>query len=121
MGSSFNRNALRVLVVDDNEFSAQTLTWAMEIFGYEVRTCFSGSTAITVAREFKPQIVLLDIGMPLMNGYEVCRILRADASTSSAYLFAQTGWGMPIRSVVQQRLVLITISRNLSTYQLFMI
>lgn len=83
----------RVLVVDDNESSAMTLTWAMELYGYEVRTCFDGKAAIEVAHQFKPEVVLLDIGMPIMDGFEVCRQLRSSPDLSGLRVVAQTGWG----------------------------
>ena len=83
----------RVLVVDDNESSALTLTWAMEMFGYDVRTCYDGLSAVRVAHDFHPEVVLLDIGMPAMDGLEVCRRLRADPELSGATVVAQTGWG----------------------------
>jgi len=89
------RQNYRVLVVDDNQSSALTLTWAMELFGYEVRTCFDGKTAIEVAHEFRPEVVLLDIGMPVMDGFEVCRKLRSDKSLCGTRVVAQTGWGDP--------------------------
>ena len=86
---------LRVLVVDDNEPSAMTLAWAMELCGHEVKTCFDGSSAIRVAADFHPELVLLDIGMPVMDGYEVCRRLRADPTLCGTRVVAQTGWGDP--------------------------
>ena len=86
-------NSKRVLVVDDNEASALTLTWAMEMYGYEVRTCFDGRSALNLARDFHPEIVLLDLGMAAMNGFEVCRQLRQDPALSGTTVVAQTGWG----------------------------
>ncbi len=83
----------RVLVVDDNQPSAMTLTWAMELNGYEVRTCFDGRSAVEVAHGFHPDVVLLDLGMPGIDGFEVCRRLRDDASLSGVTVIAQTGWG----------------------------
>ena len=85
--------ARRILVVDDNESSAMTLSWAMEMYGYEVRTCYNGASAVEVAEDFKPEIVLLDIGMPVMDGYEVCRQLRQSPSLCGTRVVAQTGWG----------------------------
>jgi len=83
----------KVLVVDDNRPSAMTLTWAMETFGFEVRTCFDGASAVTVAQDFLPEIVLLDLGMPIMDGFEVCRRLRSDQLMARTSIVAQTGWG----------------------------
>ena len=85
----------RVLVVDDNEPSAMTLTWMMELQGYEVRTCFDGRSAVNVADDFHPEIVLLDLGMPMMDGYEVCRKLRSNPALCGTQVVAQTGWGDP--------------------------
>ncbi len=83
---------LRVLVVDDNEPSARTLAWAIELEGYETGVCLSGAQAIATARTFRPHVVLLDLGMPGMNGYEVCEALRADARLGHIKIIAQTGW-----------------------------
>ncbi|MGZ3305055.1 MAG: response regulator [Asticcacaulis sp.] len=83
----------RVLVVDDNRPSAMTLSWAMQLHGYEVMTCFDGRSAVDAAHDFHPDVVLLDLGMPLMDGYEVCRRLRSDASLGEVTVVAQTGWG----------------------------
>ena len=85
--------ARRILVVDDNESSAMTLSWAMEMYGYEVRTCYDGVSAVAVADDFQPEIVLLDIGMPIMDGYEVCRQLRKNPALCGTHVVAQTGWG----------------------------
>ena len=89
------QHSRRILVVDDNRSSALTLSWAMELFGYEVRTCFDGQSAVEVAHEFQPEVVLLDIGMPVMDGFEVCRQLRSDTSLCGTRVVAQTGWGDP--------------------------
>ena len=85
--------ARRVMIVDDNEASAQTLTWAMELEGYNVVTCHDGPTAVKLAHDFHPDVVLLDIGMPDMDGYEVCRRLRGDETLNDVLVVAQTGWG----------------------------
>ncbi len=84
---------LRVLVVDDNEASAKTLGWAIEMEGYEVEVCLDGRKAVERARAFHPHVVLLDLGMPGMNGYEVCQALRADGTLGQVKIIAQTGWG----------------------------
>jgi two-component system CheB/CheR fusion protein len=83
----------RVLVVDDNEASALTLTWAMEMQGCDVKTCFDGKSAVAVAQEFQPEVVLLDLGMPIMDGFEVCRQLRENPVLRNTRVVAQTGWG----------------------------
>ncbi|MGZ3297916.1 MAG: response regulator [Asticcacaulis sp.] len=87
------KDALRVLVVDDNEASALTLGWAVELHGHQVRTCFDGPSVVDQARLFRPHVILLDLGMPKMSGYEVCAALRRDPELRDVKIIAQTGWG----------------------------
>ncbi|HEY6863135.1 MAG TPA: PAS domain S-box protein [Burkholderiales bacterium] len=86
---------LRILVVDDNINAADSLATLLELAGHEVRVAYEGEAALLVAEAFKPQVVLLDIGMPGMDGYEVGRALRQKPQTRSALLVAITGWGAP--------------------------
>jgi PAS domain S-box-containing protein len=86
---------LRILVVDDNINAADSLATLLELAGHEVRVAYEGEAAVLVAEAFKPQVVLLDIGMPGMDGYEVGRLLRQKPQTRSALLIAITGWGGP--------------------------
>ncbi len=86
-------HAKRILVVDDNHPSALTLSWAMEGNGHDVRTCYTGYDAIEMARTFHPEIVLLDVGMPGMNGLEACRAMRRQPHMDEAVIIAQTAWG----------------------------
>ncbi len=88
-----DRHVKRVLVVDDNRPSAQSLAWVMEANGYEVKACFDGPSAVEMAHAFHPDVVLLDLGMPVMDGYEVCRRLREDETLAHMLVIAQTGWG----------------------------
>lgn len=83
----------KILVVDDNRPAAMSLTWAMETQGYDVMTCFDGPEALSIADDFLPQVILLDIGMPVMDGLEVCRRIRADPLLSGTVVYAQTAWG----------------------------
>jgi DNA-binding response OmpR family regulator len=83
----------RVLIVDDYEPSAMTMTWAVELDGYETRTCFDGPSALQMADEFRPHIILLDIGMPMMNGFEVCRLIREKHADHDIYILAHSAWG----------------------------
>jgi signal transduction histidine kinase/ActR/RegA family two-component response regulator len=83
----------RILVVDDNESSARTMGWMMEALGYESRIAHDGPSAIEAARAYLPHVVLLDIGLPGMNGYDVCRAMRADPLLKETVFIAQTGWG----------------------------
>ena len=84
---------LRVLVVDDNRDAAQTLAVLLTINGHDTRVADSGLSALAIVREFRPALVLLDIGMAGMNGYETAQRLRADDPSGSMCLAALTGWG----------------------------
>jgi len=83
----------RVLVIDDNADAADTLSMALEILGYTVQTSYDGPTGIALAQSFMPAAILLDIGLPDMNGYEVARYLRGTDFGAAAILVAVTGWG----------------------------
>ncbi|MFZ9888542.1 MAG: PAS domain-containing hybrid sensor histidine kinase/response regulator [Myxococcota bacterium] len=83
----------RVLVVDDNEGGAIALAQLLRDTGCEVRTCFCGEEAIAAAREFAPDTVLCDIGLPDVTGLEVARAIRKDAGCHGALLIAVTGFG----------------------------
>ena len=85
----------RILVVDDNADSAKTTALLLKLEGHEVQTTFDGPTAIKAAQTFKPEIVLLDIGLPGMNGYEVAQHLREAPATKNALLIALSGYGQP--------------------------
>jgi signal transduction histidine kinase len=84
---------LHVLVVDDNIDSAQTTRWMLELNGHIPSVAHDGPTALREAQRLKPDVVLLDIGMPGMDGYEVCRRLRSLPETQGTVIIAQTGWG----------------------------
>ena len=83
----------RILVVDDNRDSAETLSMLLELMGNEISVAYDGEQALAVANEIKPDVVLLDIGLPKMNGYEVARRIRQEPWGSSPILVAITGWG----------------------------
>ena len=85
---------LRILIVDDNQSSAKVLALLLQRYGYEVMTAFDGEQAVATARSFSPEVVLLDIGLPKLNGYEVCRWIRAQPSAHKVTFIAQTGWGL---------------------------
>lgn len=87
--------ALRILVADDNVDAAETLAMLLEVMGHEVRRVNDGASAIEAAAQFDPQLVLLDIGMPGLNGYETCQAIRAQAGGGSRTLVAVTGFGQP--------------------------
>jgi CheY-like chemotaxis protein len=83
----------RVLIVDDNRDAAESLALLLGLAGCQVALAFDGMAAIATAATFRPDVVLLDIGMPGMDGYETARHLRATADGSNMLLVALTGWG----------------------------
>ena len=83
----------RILVVDDNHDSALSLAMVLTMMGHETRTAHDGETALATAEEFHPDVVLLDIGLPKMNGYEVAQRIREKAWGIAMFLIAVTGWG----------------------------
>jgi len=83
----------RILVVDDNEDAARSLKKLLEHFGHEVQLAFAGKQALDVAASWPPEIVLLDIGLPNVNGLEVAKRLRANQALQSVLLVAITGYG----------------------------
>ncbi|MGZ9109233.1 MAG: chemotaxis protein CheB [Micavibrio sp.] len=85
--------ARRILVVDDNVDSAKTIALLLELHGHEVQTVFDGQTALKVVQKFLPHIVLLDIGLPGMNGYEVVKQLRTMPELRETLLIALSGYG----------------------------
>ncbi|MGZ8160518.1 MAG: response regulator, partial [Methylobacter sp.] len=84
---------LRILVVDDNLDVASSLAMLMEMMGNNVRMAHDGEKAVTVAKEFRPHVVLLDIGLPKLNGYEAARAIRQEPWGKNIFLIAATGWG----------------------------
>ena len=93
MASNAAASRPRVLVVDDNRDAAESLAMILEMSGSEVSVALSGAQALELVRQFQPTIVLTDIGMPGMDGYEVARRLRAEPSSRNLVLVALTGWG----------------------------
>jgi signal transduction histidine kinase/ActR/RegA family two-component response regulator len=83
----------RILVVEDNVDAAATLRDFLELSGHEVETANSGTDGVQAAREFHPEVVLCDLGLPGMDGYQVAAALRRDPETASAKLIAVTGYG----------------------------
>ena len=83
----------RVLVVDDNEDSAESLALLLRLEGHLVKTAHDGETALAVAERFQPDAILLDLGMPRLNGYEVCERIRVQPWGQGILMVAQTGWG----------------------------
>jgi PAS domain S-box-containing protein len=85
----------RVLVIEDSVDTAHSLADLLELDGHEVRVAYDGPSGLALAREFRPQVVFCDIGLPGMSGYQVAQELRADASLRGVVLAALTGYALP--------------------------
>jgi CheY-like chemotaxis protein len=83
----------RVLVVDDNRDAAESLAMIVRLTGHEVACAHDGEEALAKAKEHRPEVVLLDIGLPRLDGYQVARAIRADPTLKGTTLVAITGWG----------------------------
>ena len=85
--------SVEILVVDDNRDSVDSLSVLLKLMGNDVRMAYDGVEACQVADEFRPDVVLLDVGLPLRNGYEAARQIRGETWGRDIVLIALTGWG----------------------------
>jgi len=86
-------DALHVLVVDDNHDAADTLAEVLEIMGCRTATAYDGQEGVEKAEKLRPDAVVLDLGMPRLNGYEACERIRAQPWGREIRLIAVSGWG----------------------------
>ncbi len=84
---------LRILIVEDNEALAQTTGWMVEMLGHDYRLAGNGQEGLALAAEYRPNVVMMDIGLPGMNGYDLCAAMRAEPHLTDTIFIAQTGWG----------------------------
>lgn len=85
--------AYRIVVADDNADSARSLSLMLETLGHETRTALNGVQALGIAHEFRPDVMILDIGMPGLDGHDLARRIRAEAWGKDILLIACSGWG----------------------------
>jgi len=84
---------LRILIADDHVISNESLARVLQLMGHEIRSAYDGEEAFAAAKQFEPRVALLDIGMPKLNGYDLCRRIREQPWGKSMILVALTGWG----------------------------
>ena len=82
-----------MLVVDDNDDAADTLAKLLKLWGNETAIAFDGVEALGKAASFKPDLILLDVGLPKMNGLDACRAIRDQPGGKDVFIAALTGWG----------------------------
>ncbi|MDQ6638075.1 MAG: response regulator [Pseudomonadota bacterium] len=92
-GSTAAAAPLKILVVDDNVDGAESLAGFLVLLGHEIRMAHDGEAAVGAAGEFRPDVMLLDIGLPILDGYEVCRRIRSQPWGAEVVVVALTGWG----------------------------
>lgn len=92
-GPAITSTRRRILIIDDNGDAAETMTMMLDMLGYETRTAFTGASGLQTAADFKPAVILLDIGLPDMNGYDVVSRIRQEAWGTGICVIAATGWG----------------------------
>lgn len=90
---TFRATGRRILVVDDNADAASSLAMMLKMMGHEVRTAHDGLEGVETAAAFRPDLILLDIGMPKLNGYDACRRIREQPWGRNVGIIALTGWG----------------------------
>jgi CheY-like chemotaxis protein/two-component sensor histidine kinase len=87
------RSSLRILIVDDNRDGADSLAMLLRIMGNDTRTAYDGQEGVDLAAEFRPDFMLMDIGLPKLDGYEACTRIRQESWGKNIVLVAVTGWG----------------------------
>jgi CheY-like chemotaxis protein len=92
-GAGAHPSRYRILVVDDNEDSALSLAMMLQLMGHDTHTAHDGLQALAAAEAFRPDVALLDIGLPRLSGYDACRRIRERPWGSGMVLIALTGWG----------------------------
>jgi CheY-like chemotaxis protein len=85
----------RVVIIDDNRDAARSMSMLVDELGGSARTAYDAASGLDAVREFRPDVVFLDIGMPGMDGYEACRRIRQAPSDRHVVVVAVTGWGQP--------------------------
>jgi DNA-binding response OmpR family regulator len=94
--TSEHNQAITILVIDDEPYILRALSYLLNREGYTVETASNGEAGLARFRELRPQIVFLDIMMPLMNGYEVCQRIREDSTLSATYVIMLSAKGQQI-------------------------
>jgi PAS domain S-box-containing protein len=92
-GEEGRAGELRILVVDDNRDSADSATDILRLLGHRVECCYDGKSALEMAGRFRPDVVLLDIAMPILDGYETQKLLRRQPGMDQVFVIAMTGYG----------------------------
>lgn len=84
---------LRILIVEDNQDSADSLKMLLEALGYDAHLVYDGEAAVRAAAALRPDVILMDIGLPGLNGYDAARQIRAQSAGTRVLIVALTGWG----------------------------
>jgi len=96
MSVTTNQKTLRVLVVDDNQDHANSLSMLLKVAGHDSHVCVDAQDCMASVDRLRPDVVLLDLGMPGVSGYEVAEVIKSEADLRHIRLIAITGHGMPL-------------------------
>lgn len=88
-----SKGGLRILIIEDNEALAQTTGWMIEMIGHDYKLAHNGPDAIALSQTYRPNVVMMDIGLPGMNGYDLCALMKQEPHLKDTVFIAQTGWG----------------------------
>ncbi|HEX7984303.1 MAG TPA: response regulator [Duganella sp.] len=88
-----SNSSKRILIIDDNNQAADVAAELLGLYGYQTAVAYSGSEGLQTAKEFAPDVILLDLGMPVMDGFQVAAALRAQPEFANLALVAFTAWG----------------------------
>ena len=87
----------KILFIDDDIASGKVINWAMEGLGHHVRIASDGASALKMIDDYVPNVVVCDITMPGLDGYQVCKAMKTDPRLADTLFIAQTGWNTPER------------------------
>lgn len=93
----------KVLFIDDDAVSGKIINWAMEGLGHQIRIATDGADALEMVEDYIPDIVICDITMPGMDGYQVCKAMKENPSLANTLFIAQTGWNTPERIKLSEK------------------
>jgi CheY-like chemotaxis protein len=88
-----NTAGRRILVVDDDKLTADSLAALLRMSGYDVHARYDGASAVAAAEKLRPNLIILDLAMPVLNGYEACQEIRSQPWSEGIVIIAVTGWG----------------------------
>lgn len=91
-----DKEALRILVVEDNEDAANSFSEILKLWGHDVRVAYDGLEALCIVTSFRPDVIITDIGLPGLDGYQLAERMRRKPETKNSYMIALTAYSDPV-------------------------